>query len=184
MKIMIASDIHGSSACAEKLLDIFEREQPERLLLLGDLLYHGPRNALPLQYETMRTAELLNKYKDKILAVQGNCDAEVDQCVLEFPIFEDHRTLTVGDRTIYATHGHRYGPHNVPMTLGAGDILLCGHTHVPAWDHLPYGVLYFNPGSVSIPKGGSPNSFMMLTDGEVLWADLDSNVYHSFRMDE
>ncbi len=184
MKIMVASDLHGSAFYTEKLFEAFEREQPERLLLLGDLLYHGPRNALPAHYETMRTAELLNQYKDVILTVQGNCDAEVDQCVLDFPIFEANRTLLIGSTRIFATHGHKYGPHNVPNQLGAGDILLCGHTHVPAWEALPYGIRYFNPGSVSIPKGGSCHSYMLLTDLEALWIDLETgNLYHSERID-
>ncbi len=184
MKILVASDLHGSALYTNMLFAFFEQERPDSLLLLGDLLYHGPRNALPEDYETMKTADLLNRYKDSILCVQGNCDAEVDQCVLDFPIFESYRSLEIGSTRVYATHGHKYGPHNVPPMLGAGDILLCGHTHVPAWDRLPYGVRYFNPGSVSIPKGGSCHSCMILTDEEALWIDLTGgNLYHSERID-
>ena len=184
MKLMIASDIHGSALYCEKLVEAFKREQPNRLLLLGDILYHGPRNALPEDYECMKTAELLNGIKDSILCVRGNCDAEVDQMVLDFPIMEDYRTFYFEktDTTVYATHGHHYGPNNVPPGLHAGDILLCGHTHIPAWLPLPGGIWYFNPGSTSIPKGGSAHSYMMVTDNEALWIDFEGSCYYHRRL--
>ena len=133
MKWLIASDIHGDSACCEKLLAAFEREKCERLLLLGDLLYHGPRNDLPGGYAPKSVIEQLNSLAEKITCVRGNCDTEVDQQVLEFPIMAEYVWLESGDRMIFATHGHHYGPDRPPLNLGKGDILLCGHTHIPAW---------------------------------------------------
>ncbi len=182
MKLLIASDIHGLAEYCEKLTEVFEREQPERLLLLGDVLTGGPHAQTPVGPQALRTAELLNGIGDKVLCVYGNCDGTVDQPLLNFPLMEDYRSIYLekADATVYATHGHRRGPNNVPPSLLPGDILLCGHTHVPAWQKLPGGVWYFNPGSVSLPRGGSPHSYMLMTDTEALWCDLlNGSCYHS-----
>ena len=178
MKLMIASDIHGSAFYCKALLEAFETEQADRLLLLGDVLYHGPRNDLPREYAPKEVIALLNGRKDQIFCVRGNCDTEVDQMVLEFPILADYCLLTVGNRLIYATHGHNYNLQKLPP-LQSGDILLHGHTHIPAWEHFGQGNLYLNPGSVSIPKAGSAHSYMILEDNTLLWKDLDGNTYHS-----
>lgn len=182
MKLMIASDIHGSAYYCERLLDAFARERAERLLLLGDLLYHGPRNDLPRDYAPKQVLAMLNGQKAHVFCVRGNCDTEVDQMVLEFPILADYCLLSVGTRLIYATHGHNYHLNSLPPLL-PGDILLHGHTHIPAWERFGSGNLYLNPGSVSIPKAGSANSYMTLEDSTVRWKTLDGEEYHSERLD-
>ncbi len=174
MKYFIASDIHGSLKHAESLFKAFEREQADKILLLGDLLYHGPRNDLPEEYNPKAVIELLNKYKNRILCVRGNCDTEVDQMVLDFPIMADYAIIAMGDITVYATHGHVYGENNPPKLAG-GEILLCGHTHVPKCVKKE-GFVYMNPGSVSIPKENSWRGYMMWEDSTFIWKDLDGNI--------
>ncbi|MBR5452741.1 MAG: phosphodiesterase [Clostridia bacterium] len=179
MKWLIASDIHGSAMYTRQLLEAFEAEGADRLILLGDILYHGPRNDLPAGYAPKEVIELLNGMKDKILAVRGNCDTEVDQMVLSFPVLADYAILPLGDRLVYMTHGHVYNLSALPP-LTEGDILLHGHTHVPACVE-EKGVRYLNPGSVSIPKEASPHSYMTLEDGVFLWKDLTSReIYKEF----
>ena len=180
MKWMIASDIHGSAACCEKLLAAFGREQADRLLLLGDLLYHGPRNDLPQGYAPKEVIAQLSGVKDKVFCVRGNCEAEVDQMVLPFPVLADYCLLEQKGRVIFATHGHHYNLENSPL-LQPGDVLLHGHTHIPAKDN-SLGFWYLNPGSVSIPKENSPHSYMTLEDGQFLWKDLDGAVYDSLAL--
>ena len=180
MKWMIASDIHGSAACCEKLLAAFGREQADRLLLLGDLLYHGPRNDLPQGYAPKEVIAQLSGVKDKVFCVRGNCEAEVDQMVLPFPVLADYCLLEQKGRVIFATHGHHYNLENPPL-LQPGDVLLHGHTHIPAKDN-SLGFWYLNPGSVSIPKENSPHSYMTLEDGQFLWKDLDRAVYDSLAL--
>ena len=177
MKLMIASDIHGSAYYCKALLEAFEREQADRLLLLGDILYHGPRNDLPREYAPKEVITMLNSMKDKLFCVRGNCDTEVDQMVLSFPILADYCILPVGKRLIYATHGHNFNLNALPP-LQPGDILLHGHTHIPAWEGFGNGNLYLNPGSVSIPKAGSHNSYMILNEKTAQWKSLDGSVYH------
>ena len=180
MKWMIASDIHGSAAYCEKLLAAFGREQADRLLLLGDLLYHGPRNDLPQGYAPKEVIAQLSGVKDKVFCVRGNCEAEVDQMVLPFPVLADYCLLEQKGRVIFVTHGHHYNLENPPL-LQPGDVLLHGHTHIPAKDN-SLGFWYLNPGSVSIPKENSPHSYMTLEDGQFLWKDLDGAVYDSLAL--
>ena len=182
MKWMIASDLHGSAYYCRKMLEAFEREGADRLFLLGDLLYHGPRNHLPREYAPKEVIPLLNGKKEKLLCVRGNCDAEVDQMVLEFPVLADYAVLPVGQRLIYATHGHIYHVKNLPP-LAPGDVLLHGHTHVPAWTEFGQGNLYLNPGSVSIPKENSPHSYMTLEGNTMQWKELESSaVFHELTL--
>ena len=182
MKWMIASDLHGSAYYCRKMLEAFEREGADRLFLLGDLLYHGPRNDLPREYAPKEVIPLLNGKKEKLLCVRGNCDAEVDQMVLEFPVLADYAVLLVGQRLIYATHGHIYHVKNLPP-LAPGDVLLHGHTHVPAWTEFGQGNLYLNPGSVSIPKENSPHSYMTLAGNTMQWKELESSaVFHELTL--
>ena len=182
MKWMIASDLHGSAYYCRKMLEAFEREGADRLFLLGDLLYHGPRNDLPREYAPKEVISLLNEKKEKLLCVRGNCDAEVDQMVLEFPVLADYAVLPVGRRLIYATHGHIYHVKNLPP-LAPGDVLLHGHTHVPAWIEFGRGNLYLNPGSVSIPKENSPHSYMTLEGNTMQWKELESSaVFHELTL--
>ena len=155
MKIMIASDIHGSGYYMEKLMERFNVEKPDKLLLLGDLLYHGPRNNLPREYDTKKVYELLNSIKDKILCVRGNCDSEVDQMVLEFPMMADYIYVNFDNVNIFATHGHLFDENNPPL-LNKGDILLYGHFHVPVC-HEYDNFTHINPGSLSLPKENSKN---------------------------
>ena len=177
MKLMIASDIHGSSYFCKALLEAFHTEHADRLLLLGDVLYHGPRNDLPRDYAPKEVISMLNEMKDKIFCVRGNCDTEVDQMVLLFPILADYCILPVSSRLIYATHGHNFNLNTLPP-LQSGDILLHGHTHIPAWESFGNGNLYLNPGSVSIPKAGSSHSYMILDGNTAQWKSLDGGIYH------
>ena len=176
MKVMIASDVHGSALYCGQLLDAFRREQADRLLLLGDILYHGPRNDLPEGYAPKAVIEMLNGEKDKIFCVRGNCDTEVDQMVLAFPILADYCLLTAGNRLIYATHGHNYNMEKLPP-LQPGDILLHGHTHIPTWEPFGQDNLCLNPGSVSIPKAGSHRGYMLLEGTKVFWKTLAGEEY-------
>lgn len=174
MKWMIASDIHGSEYYCRELCTAYDREKADRLLLLGDILYHGPRNDLPREYNPKKVIELLNARKQDILCVRGNCDTEVDQMVLEFPILADYCVIAEGKQLIYATHGHIFHEDHLPP-LHKGDILLHGHTHVPKCvEHEEY--TYMNPGSVSIPKEGSWHGYMILENGHFLWKNLDGNI--------
>ena len=182
MKYFIASDIHGSAYFCERMLEAFEREGAERLVLLGDLLYHGPRNDLPRDYAPKRVIEMLNARRGEILAVRGNCDTEVDQMVLEFPILAEYALLDIGGTLVFVTHGHRYNLASLPP-LKPGDVLLHGHTHIPACETRE-GITYLNPGSVSIPKDGSRSSYMVLEGGVFTAKDLDGEILFSFSVGE
>lgn len=180
MKWMIASDIHGSAYYCEKLIKAYKDENADRLLLLGDLLYHGPRNDLPKEYSPKAVIEMLNGLKEDIICVRGNCEAEVDQMVLQFPCMADYALICVDDHTIFATHGHIYNTNNLPP-LHHGDILLHGHTHVSVCEeHETY--TYCNPGSVSIPKEETPRGYMILENGVFYWKTLDGEVYRTYSL--
>ena len=172
MKWLIASDIHGSAYYCSMLLETFRREGAERMLLLGDILYHGPRNALPRDYSPKDVAAMLNSVSERVFGVRGNCDAEIDQAVLSFPMMSDSAFICEGGRVIFATHGHVYNLDCLPP-LRRGEILLHGHTHVPACREED-GLVYLNPGSVSIPKEGSRRSCMTLENGLFRWLDIES----------
>lgn len=178
MKWLIASDLHGSAFYCAQLLEAVRREQPDRLVLLGDLLYHGPRNDLPEGYDPKQVIEMLNGLKEKPLCVRGNCDTEVDQMVLSFPILADYALLCDGALTLFATHGHRFNPQN-PPPMQKGWILLQGHTHVPSCADCG-DFLCINPGSVSIPKENSPHGYLTLEQGRFLWKTLEGTVYQSY----
>ena len=168
MKLMIASDIHGSASACRKLLDIFDGSNADRLILLGDLLYHGPRNDLPADYAPKAVIAMLSEYADRLFCVRGNCDTEVDQMVLPFPILAETALLFVDGRTWFAAHGHRTGANptagDLPK-LPADSVVLTGHTHIPTLDKTPDGLLLLNPGSTSIPKGGYEPSYALYEDG-------------------
>ena len=171
MKWFIASDIHGSEYYCKKMLEAFERERADRILLLGDLLYHGPRNDLLKDYSPKAVAALLNGVKEKIFCVRGNCEAEVDQMLLEFPVMADYILISAENRLIFATHGHKYNESNLPP-LSKGDILLHGHTHVPKCTEYE-SFLCINPGSVSIPKEESRHGYMTLEGKIFRWFTLE-----------
>ena len=176
MKWLIASDIHGSALYGRQLLEAFDREGAGRLLLLGDLLYHGPRNDLPGGYGPKEVILMLNERKEQIFCVRGNCEAEVDQMVLGFPVMAEYCLLEAAGRLIFATHGHKYHL-DAPPALGAGSVLLHGHTHVPAKTLTAAGWWYLNPGSVSIPKEDSPRGYMTLEEGVFCWKTLEGREY-------
>ena len=171
MKFVIASDIHGSAYWCGKLMEIIEEEKPDKILLLGDLLYHGPRNDLPREYAPKLVIPMLSRHKDKILAVRGNCEAEVDQMVLPFPCLAEYALVEANDIVFYLTHGHHAGPDALPP-LPEGSILLSGHTHVKM-DEVRAGIRCINPGSVSIPKDGT-HSCMVWDHGQlrtIIWEE-------------
>ena len=178
MKYMIASDIHGSAYYCRKMMEALEKEKADRLILLGDLLYHGPRNDLPKEYAPKEVIQMLNKEKNRIYNVRGNCDAEVDQMVLEFPVLAEYCLLYLDHITIFATHGHKFNKNFMP-NLAENEVLLHGHTHVPACEKVGNN-MYMNPGSVSIPKENSHHGYMTIEDGHFLWKDLDGNIKNSY----
>lgn len=182
MKYMIASDIHGSAFYCRELLNAYKNSGAGRLILLGDILYHGPRNDLPREYAPKEVISMLNDYKDQIYNVRGNCDTEVDQMVLEFPILADYALLAIEGLTIYATHGHIYNKENLPP-VKKGDILLHGHTHILAAEHFG-DIIVLNPGSVSIPKGGNPPTYALLENEIFRILDFEGNIIKEMNLGE
>ena len=166
MKILFLSDIHGVPSTLEAALAAADTLQPDKIVLLGDLLYHGPRNGVPNFYDPVKVAQILNGIKDRLVAVRGNCDAEVDQMMFEFPMMSDYAVLDAGTETFFLTHGHLYNEYQLPP-IGMGTVLAHGHTHVPELKKLACGITIFNPGSISLPKGGSSRSYGFF-DGEEL----------------
>ena len=170
MKLMIASDIHGSAFYCKKLLEAFKNEQADKILFLGDILYHGPRNDLPEGYAPKEVIAMLNGIKEYILCVRGNCDTEVDQMVLEFPVLNEQIFLCIDDTEMLAVHGHKTFP-----AVKAGTVVLSGHTHIPKLEEKD-GVTFMNPGSVSIPKENSPHSYIIYEEGKFTWKNLEGEV--------
>ncbi len=167
MKLLIASDIHGSAKWCRKMLDAFKNEGADKLVLLGDILYHGPRNPLPDEYAPQKVFEMLNPLSDKIIAVRGNCDSEVDQMVLSFNVSSDYAEIFDGGKKITLSHGHRLVP-----PLGEGDVYITGHTHVPLNVVEKEGYLHLNPGSVSLPKENSAHGYILYDNGEFIFKTL------------
>ena len=181
MKILIASDIHGSARYCRMLLDAYRNERTDRMLLLGDILYHGPRNDLPEEYDPKSVIEMLNSFRDEIYGVRGNCEAEVDQMVLAFPVLADYALIPAGGKMIFATHGHIFNRKHLPP-MKRGDILLHGHTHIPACEQFD-GFVYMNPGSVSIPKEGSVNSYMVFDGTVFAWKTIEGEEYRRYSLE-
>ena len=182
MKLIIASDLHGSAHYTELLIDFYKKSGADKLLLLGDLLYHGPRNDLPEKYDCKAVAELLNSMSDEIISVRGNCDSDVDQMMLDFPCLADYAYINDGCVTMYATHGHVYNKENLPK-LQKGTVLLNGHFHVQEFSKED-GYTYVNPGSVSIPKGDNPvYSCIEYENGVFRFIDIEKgSEYQSFSL--
>ena len=180
MKWFIISDIHGSMTWCKKALKMFEAENCDRILILGDVLYHGPRNDLPDGYEPKAVIDMLSRLKEKIVCVRGNCEAEVDQMVLPFPIMAEYCVIDVGQRLIYAAHGHKYNMQS-PLPVCDKDIILSGHTHVPDCRQVN-GVYYLNPGSVALPKQNSPHSYMLYENGIFLWKDMEGKTFNTLKL--
>lgn len=181
MKLMFASDIHGSELWCRKMLEAYEREKPQKLCLLGDILYHGPRNDLPDGYAPKAVIELLNPHRNALLCVRGNCDTEVDQMVLKFPLMQESALIFADGREFFLSHGHHINPQNT-ANLSVGAVLLNGHTHVPKAETVN-GVFCLNCGSVAIPKENSPHSYLIYEDGIFVWKDLESGAaYKRFEL--
>ncbi|MGN1365482.1 phosphodiesterase [Victivallis vadensis] len=164
MKLLFFSDVHGSPESLELLERHIDSRSPDLLVLLGDALYHGPRNPLRPDYAPPQVVEQLNRRKEQIVAVRGNCDSEVDQMLLEFPLMSDYSTLLVDGHRFFLTHGHLWNPGQLPP-IPAGAVFTYGHTHLPQLERLENGRIAFNPGSISLPKGGNPASFGFYEDG-------------------
>lgn len=179
MKYLIASDLHGSSEYINKLKEQFLEKKADRIILLGDLLYHGPRNSLPKDYDTIKSSEILNSLKDYIISIKGNCDADVDSMMLDFSIKEQNMLFVDNGITMFLTHGETYNTSNLPP-INNFDILIHGHTHIPALCDLGNNKYYINPGSVSIPKGDSTNSYIIYENGKFEWYDINGNKYKEF----
>lgn len=179
MKLLIASDIHGDAACCRAMLDAFEREGAEKILILGDILYHGPRNDLPDAYAPKAVIEMLNNVADKLICVRGNCDTEVDQMVLSFPVLSDTAIVYDGEEklTLIMSHGHKYSPDNLPPISGKA-VFLYGHTHLFGKTE-KNGIVCINPGSVSLPKGGNPKTYAAYEGGEFLIKTLSGDIVES-----
>ena len=178
MKLLICSDIHGDLDSMQKVLEAFHREKCERILILGDLLYHGPRNDLPPTYAPKEVIKLINENKNLIFSVRGNCDTEVDQMVLDLPILAEYIYLSLDGLDIFATHGHLYNTENPPK-LRPGEILLHGHTHVLTAQERDEGYVYLNPGSAALPKMGNPRTYMVYEDRTFTVKELDGKVVFS-----
>lgn len=177
MKVVVVSDIHGSSYYAKRLEEIVEKENPEKVVLLGDLYYHGPRNDLSQEYAPMKVAEVLNKMKDKLFVVRGNCDAEVDEMISEFK-FEDHILINLNGKNFYFTHGHKYNIENIPYD--DFDIMIYGHIH-QGFIEKKEQFLFANPGSISLPKGMSKHSYILLDENNIILKDIDGNIITEYK---
>lgn len=175
MKLLICSDVHGDLESCERMLAAFEREGADKLVLLGDILYHGPRNDLPPTYSPKGVISLLNPMKSKIIAVRGNCDAEVDQMVLDFPIMADYARLELDGLSVFVTHGHHHNT-TTPPALENGEIMLHGHTHILKIEEFGNENFYINPGSVSLPKDGNPRSYAVYENRKFTIKELDGTV--------
>ena len=175
------SDVHGSIYYLKKALEKFVEEKADYIVMLGDALYHGPRNPLPKDYKPSEVAYLLNEYKDKIIAIKGNCDSEVDQMVLEFPILAEYTIILHNGIRIFATHGHKFNKENLP-NISAGDVLVHGHTHLPVAEKYK-GISILNPGSITLPKENNPNSYGIITNENVFTIkDFDGNMLKELKL--
>ena len=179
MKLMVISDIHGSLFYLKKVIEIFEKNNYDKILILGDELYHGPRNPLPKEYNPKEAAELLNRYKNKIIAVRGNCDSEVDQMVLNFPITADYNMIFWENKKIFMTHGHIYNIDS-PLPMEDGDIMIYGHFHIPIIQR-KNEKMFLNPGSISLPKENNPNSFGVFENGSFYIKDMEENILNEIK---
>lgn len=172
MKLFFASDIHGSVSALQKVLERFEQSQADQLILLGDLLYHGPRNPLPDHYDPKRVAAMLNVYRDRLISVRGNCDAEVDQMMLEFPCLADYALVFADGHRFYVTHGHLFDSEHLPP-LKENDIFVHGHFHVPMLKRVN-GIFVVNPNSCALPKKGAAG-YALYDNHTITLYDLENN---------
>ena len=178
MKLFIASDIHGDICSARAVVEAYKKSGAQRLVL-GDLLYHGPRNDLPPEYAPKEVISLLNSIKDELLCVRGNCDTEVDQMVLDFPVLADYAFIEADGVSIFATHGHKFNTSSLPP-LKKGDVLLHGHTHVSCAIEFGNENVYINPGSVTIPKENTPKGYVIYESKTFSFITLDGKEYMQY----
>ncbi|MDT8718109.1 phosphodiesterase [Clostridium sp. 19966] len=171
MKLFFISDIHGSIYYLKKAFECFKQERADGIILLGDSLYHGPRNPLPKEYNPKEVSDLLNEYKENIIAVRGNCDSEVDAALLNYPMMSDYSFILFGERRVFLTHGHLYNPDKLPA-LKQGDIFAYGHTHIYQAENVN-GIFLINPGSVSLPKAGNTHTYGILRESSFEIKDLE-----------
>ena len=171
MKYLVISDIHGSNYYAKKIKEIYNKENPDKIILLGDLYYHGPRNPLTEEYNPMEVSKLLNNLKDKILCTRGNCDADVDEMISEFD-FNDNIELDINGKKFFFTHGHKFNIDNIPNNI---DVLVYGHFHT-GFIKEKDGVICVNSGSISLPKDGTKNSYLIINDNEIILKDVETNI--------
>lgn len=176
MKVLVISDIHGSGYYAEKIKEIDEREKTEKIILLGDLYYHGPRNDLSQEYNPMKVAEVLNSLKNKLLVVKGNCDAEVDEMISEFD-FQDHILMNINGKNIYFTHGHKYNIEKIPYE--EFDMLIYGHIH-QGFIEEKEGYIFANPGSISLPKCNTEHSYIILDENKIILKRVDGEILKEY----
>ncbi|MDF9823663.1 putative phosphoesterase [Breznakia sp. PF5-3] len=181
MKFLIVSDIHGSAYYAQKAIDAFHKFKCDKILLLGDILYHGPRNPLPKDYDPKKVIALLNPLSNAIIACRGNCDSEVDQMVLSFPITNDSQTIPLQERSIFISHGHIYNPDRLPENIKDDDIFLFGHIHIPIMEKQQQ-IHIINPGSISLPKENTPHTFGILEGDAYEWIDVDYNILNTYKL--
>ncbi len=182
MKLLVVSDIHGSWYYAKKILEIIGREKPEKIALLGDLYYHGPRNDLTQEYNPMEVSKILNSLKDKLLVVKGNCDAEVDEMISEFP-FKENIEINVNRYDLFLTHGHKYNIDNLPPLGVKIDIMMYGHFHI-GFIKEKDGIVFANPGSISLPKENSKHSYLILDNNKLTLKDVDGNIIQEKVLDD
>ena len=180
MKLFFLTDIHGSVYYTKVALELFEKEKADYLIILGDELYHGPRNPLTKDYDPKEVAELLNGYSKKITAVRGNCDSEVDQMMLDYPLMSDYNIIFYNEKRIFVTHGHIYNKVNMP-NITDGDVMIYGHTHIPLAEKKD-GIYILNPGSISLPKQDNPNSYAVLEDNLFEVKDLEMKTFKSIKL--
>ena len=179
MKLFFISDIHGSIDDLNKVLELFEKEGADYLIILGDILYHGPRNPLPSNYNPQDVSKSLNVYKDKIIAIRGNCDSEVDQMLLEFPIMADFSQILLENKRFFLTHGHIYNENILPPLINK-DILCHGHTHIPLAEE-KNGIIIFNPGSITFPKENNKKSYGLYKENQLFVLDFDGEVIKNYK---
>ena len=172
MKYLVFSDIHGSELYAKKIEELVNKENPDKVILLGDLYYHGPRNSLPIGHNPMEVCRIFNNMKEKILCVKGNCDAEVDEMISEFEMMQNIE-LEIGNKIFFFTHGHRFNIDNYPNTNF--DVLVYGHFHTGFIKEVD-NKIFVNAGSISLPKNNTANSFLIITDYEIILKDVDENI--------
>lgn len=176
MKLLICSDIHGDADSASAITERFYEESADKIIILGDILYHGPRNDLPGGYAPKKVIASLSSLSEKIIAVRGNCDTEVDQMVLPFPILSDYSYVIIDGLTFMATHGHKFSPEN-PPPMASGTVLLGGHTHIPKISDMPNGCVYVNPGSVSLPKEDNPKTYAVYENRKLTIKELSGKTF-------